>query len=304
MLHARRMNEIYLPGFELPVGVAVSGSLELTLADADIVLTVMPAAHVREMVRAMLPHLAPNATFVSATKGLEPDTHARISEVIAGELLTGSRAPRKNRQEIWPRIAILSGPSFAVEVARGDPTAVALASTDAEFAAEIQAEFSGPTFRLYTNDDVIGTEIAGAVKNVIAIAAGACAGLGLGANSTAALITRGLAEMTRLAVALGGRPDTIAGLAGAGDLILTATGPLSRNRSVGIELGKGRCLADILEETRMVAEGVGSAAATLRLARTAGVEMPIAEQVQAVLAGERPARDAIRELMDRRLKQE
>jgi glycerol-3-phosphate dehydrogenase (NAD(P)+) len=298
-LQTRRVNEIYLPGFELPAGVEVIGSLELALAGSDIVLSVMPAAYAREMVRAMLPHLAPDAKIVSATKGLEPESHARISEVIAGELNHGEAS-----RGTQARIAVLSGPSFAVEAARGDPTAVVLASRDAEFAAEVQAEFSGPTFRLYTNNDVIGTEIAGAVKNVIAIAAGACAGLGLGANSTAALITRGLAEMTRLAVALGGRRDTIAGLAGAGDLILTATGPLSRNRRVGIELGRGRRLADILEETRMVAEGVGSAAATLRLARTAGVEMPITEQVHAVLAGERPARDAIRELMDRRLKQE
>jgi glycerol-3-phosphate dehydrogenase (NAD(P)+) len=299
ILQTRRANEVYLPGFELPAGVEVSGSFQRALEGADIVLSVMPAAYVREMFRAMLPYLPSHSAFVSATKGLEPESHARMSEVIEGEL-TRDGHPQAGKA----RIAVLSGPSFAVEVARGDPTAVVLASHDEELAAEVQTEFAGPTFRLYTNDDVIGTEIAGAVKNVIAIAAGACAGLGLGANSAAALITRGLAEMTRLAVALRGRRDTISGLAGAGDLILTATGPLSRNRSVGIELGKGRRLAEILAETRMVAEGVRSAAATLQLARSVGVEMPIAEQVQAVLAGDRPARDAIRELMERRLKQE
>jgi glycerol-3-phosphate dehydrogenase (NAD(P)+) len=294
LLSAKRVNEIYLPGFELPAEVEVSGTLSEALAGAEIVLGVMPSAHAREVYRAIRPHLDPHAVFVSATKGLEPATHARISEIIACEIAQNS--PR--------RIAVLSGPSFALEVARGDPTAVVLASADASVAAEVQEEFSGPTFRLYTNDDVIGTEIAGAVKNVIAIAAGVCTGLGLGTNTTAALVTRGLAEMTRLAVALGGRRDTLAGLAGVGDLILTSTGALSRNRSVGIELGRGRELGEILRATRMVAEGVGSTAAALELARRAGVEMPITEQVHAVLNAGRATRDAIRELMDRRLKQE
>jgi glycerol-3-phosphate dehydrogenase (NAD(P)+) len=294
MLHTRRVNEIYLPGFELPAEVEVTGAYEKALAAAEIVLGVMPSAHAREMYRAMRPHIEPRAVFVSATKGLEPATHARISEVIAAEIV----------QDAHPRIAVLSGPSFAVEVARGDPTVVVLASANAQIAAEVQEEFSGPAFRLYTNDDVIGTEIAGAVKNVIAIAAGVCTGLGLGTNATAALVTRGLAEMTRLAVALGGRRDTIAGLAGVGDLILTSTGALSRNRFVGIELGKGRQLREILGTTRMVAEGIGTTAATLELARRAGVEMPITEQVHAVLTAGRATRDAIRELMERRLKQE
>ncbi len=294
LLRTKRVNEIYLPGFALPVEVDVTGALPEALAGAEIVLGVMPSAHARAVYRAMRPHLDPRAVFVSATKGLEPATHARISEVIAEELA----------QNPPPRIAVLSGPSFALEVARGDPTAVVLASADAALAAQVQEEFSGPTFRLYTNDDVIGTEIAGAVKNVIAIAAGVCTGLGLGSNTTAALVTRGLAEMTRLAVALGGRRDTLAGLAGVGDLILTSTGALSRNRSVGIELGKGRELKDILGATRMVAEGVGSAAAALELARRTGVEMPITEQVHSVLAAGRATRDVIRELMERRLKQE
>jgi glycerol-3-phosphate dehydrogenase (NAD(P)+) len=207
-------------------------------------------------------------------------------------------------QDTSPRIAVLSGPSFAAEVARGDPTAVALASADATIAVDIQKEFSGPTFRLYTNDDVIGTEIAGSVKNVIAIAAGICIGQGFGSNTMAALVTRGLTEIVRLAVALGGRPDTIAGLAGIGDLMLTSTGALSRNRFIGIELGKGRQLAEILAATPMVVEGVATTAATLELARRTGIEMPITEQVQAVLTAGRAPKDAIRELMERRLKQE
>lgn len=293
ILSARRVNEIYLSGFELPAEVEVTGGLEKALAQAAIVLGVMPSAHARELYRAMRPHVASDAVFVSATKGLEPHTHARISEVIAEEM------------KIDPsRIAVLSGPSFALEVAAGDPTAVVLASANEKLASEVQEEFSGPRFRLYTNDDVTGTEIAGAVKNVIAIAAGICTGLELGTNTVAALVTRGLAEMTRLAVALGGRRETLSGLAGVGDLILTATGELSRNRSVGIQLGKGRELKEILGSTRRVAEGVGSASATLELARRAQVDMPITEQVHAVLAAGRVTKDAIRELMERRLKQE
>ncbi len=293
-LGARRVNEIYLPGFELSADVEVTASLEKALADADMVLGVMPSAHARDLYRAMRPHVEPHSIFVSATKGLEPDTHARISEVIAQEMSLDSSS----------RVAVLSGPSFALEVAAGDPTAVVLASADAKLASVVQEEFSGPRFRLYTNDDVLGTEIAGAVKNVIAIAAGICTGLELGTNAVAALVTRGLAEMTRLAVALGGRRETLAGLAGVGDLILTATGELSRNRSVGIELGKGRELREIIGSTRRVAEGVGSAAAALELARRAQVEMPITEQVHAVLTAGRVTRDAIRDLMERRLKQE
>src|SRR5579863_5169582 len=294
MLITRRVNEIYLSGYKLPADVEVTGALEKALAGADIVLGVMPSAHARELYRAMRPLVASDSIFVSATKGLDPDTHARISEVIAQEM----------GQDSSSRFAVLSGPSFALEVAAGDPTAVVLASANAQLASEVQEEFSGPRFRLYTNDDLIGTEIAGAVKNVIAIAAGICTGLELGTNAVAALVTRGLAEMTRLAVALGGRRETLSGLAGVGDLILTATGELSRNRSVGIQLGRGRQLGEILGSTRRVAEGVGSAAATLELARRTGVEMPITEQVHAVLTAGHVTRDAISELMERRLKQE
>ena len=235
-----------------------------------------------------------NTIFVSATKGLEHDSLARMSEVIAETI----------GEKFAPRLAVLSGPSFALEVARGDPTAVVIASRDLQVAAEIQREFSGSTLRLYTNDDVAGVELGGAVKNVIALAAGVCAGLGLGANTIAALITRGLSEMTRLALALGGRGDTLAGLAGLGDLVLTATGSLSRNRSVGVELGKGRKLAEIMSHMRMVAEGVGTTSATLALAQKHKVDMPITEQMYAVLHQGRSPNAAIRELMERQLKKE
>jgi glycerol-3-phosphate dehydrogenase (NAD(P)+) len=294
VIHGTRHNSIYLPGFALPKEIEVTSDLPGAITDAEIVLGVMPSAHAREVYAHMLPHLRPGAAIVSATKGIEHDTLKRMSEVIAD--LRGAEGA--------DRIAVLSGPSFAREVARGDPTAVSIASRSPALAAELQEEFAGPGFRLYTNDDVVGVEIGGAVKNVIAIAAGVCAGLGFGANSTAALLTRGLSEMTRLAIALGGRRDTLAGLAGMGDLVLTATGGLSRNRTVGVELGKGRTLKDILSSMRMVAEGVGSTAATRELARRANIEMPITEQMYAALYEERSPRDAVRELMERRLKSE
>ena len=189
-------------------------------------------------------------------------------------------------------------------MARGDPTAIVIASKNAAFAVEVQEAFSGPTLRLYTNTDVAGVELAGAVKNVIAIAAGVAEGVGFGHNTLAALITRGLAEMTRLNLALGGRPETMAGLAGMGDLVLTCTGALSRNRGVGVELGKGRKLEEILGSMRMVAEGVSTTVATRTLAQRLGIEMPIAEQMHAVLYEDKPPREAIRELMERRLKGE
>jgi len=293
-LRTRRVNEVFLPGFHLPHEVEVTGELGAALAGAEIVLGVIPSAYARGLYQKMLAHVGPETVFVSATKGLEPDTHGRISEVIREAL-----APK------FPcRVAVLSGPSFAREVARGDPTAVVIASPDVLLAKAVQEEFSGPTFRLYTNDDVVGVELGGAVKNIIAIAAGACEGLGFGHNTVAALITRGLAEMTRLACAMGARRETLAGLAGMGDLVLTCTGGLSRNRTVGVELGKGRKLAEIIGSMRMVAEGIGTTAAALQLARERNVEMPITEQMYAVLYQGRSPRDAIRELMDRQLKHE
>lgn len=293
-MRSRHANETYLPGFAIPGEVEITNNLAEALSGAQIVLGVIPSAHARNVYTQALPSLTAEMVFVSATKGLEPGTHARMSEVLAQAL-----APKFS-----PRIAVLSGPSFALEAARGDPTAVVIASREAKLAADLQEEFAGPSFRLYTNDDVLGVELAGAMKNVIAIAAGACQGLSLGSNSLAALITRGLAEMTRLAVALSARPETLSGLAGLGDLVLTCTGALSRNRHVGVELGKGRALDEILAEMRMIAEGVGTTAALLDLAKSAGIEMPISEQVFAILHRGKPPRDAIRSIMERPLKRE
>jgi glycerol-3-phosphate dehydrogenase (NAD(P)+) len=293
-LCTRRVNEVFLPGFEVPRKVRVTNDLGEALREAGIMLGVMPSAHARAMYTQMLPHLEPRMVFVSATKGLEHTMLKRMTEVLS-EVVSS---------KFQPRVAALSGPTFAREAARGDPTAVVIASSDPEVSASVQEALSGPTFRLYTNDDVAGVELGGAVKNVIAIAAGVCEGLGFGHNTIAALITRGLTEMTRLACALGARRETLAGLAGMGDLVLTCTGALSRNRTVGVELGKGRKLDDIVGAMRMVAEGVGTTAATVELARKMRVEMPITEQMYAVLYQGRAPRDAIRELMERQLKHE
>ncbi|MGH9773449.1 MAG: NAD(P)H-dependent glycerol-3-phosphate dehydrogenase [Candidatus Acidiferrales bacterium] len=293
-IRARRINEMFLPGLEVPREIEITGELAEALAGADVVLGVMPSSHGRRLYTTMLPWLSPQMTIVSATKGLEPESLLRMTEVIAQVVA----------RKFSPRIAAISGPSFAREAARGDPTAVVIASEDLEVAQEIQHEFSGPTFRLYSHTDVVGVELGGAVKNVIAIAAGVVEGLGFGHNTAAALITRGLAEMARLGAAMGARPETMAGLAGMGDLVLTCKGDLSRNRSVGIELGRGRKIDEILGGMKMVAEGVGTTAATRALARRLGIEMPITEQMYAVLYEGRAPREAIRELMERRLKQE
>jgi glycerol-3-phosphate dehydrogenase (NAD(P)+) len=289
---ARRVNELFLPGHQVPASVTPTTDLGEALRGAAIVVTVMPSHHCRAMMRQMAQHVAPEALFVSATKGLENDTLLRMTEVIAQTLQESRGRP--------PRVGALSGPSFAKEVARGDPTAVTIASADPELAAEVQREFGDPGFRLYTNDDVVGVEMGGALKNVIAIAAGICDGLGFGHNSVAALITRGLAEMSRLAVDCGARRDTLTGLAGLGDLVLTCTGGLSRNRTVGVELGRGQKLDQIIAGMHgMVAEGVLTTNAALGLARRHGVEMPITEQMHAILREDKPAQEAIRELMAR-----
>jgi glycerol-3-phosphate dehydrogenase (NAD(P)+) len=292
-----RENVPYLPGHKLPESVQVTHDAADTLENAGVVIGAIPSAHARSVYLRILPQIVRGTAILSATKGLEPSTHARMSEVI-------SQVSQVVSPEFRPRIAILSGPSFAAEAAAGQPTAVVVASSDLALAIELQEEFAAPNFRLYTNDDVLGVELAGAMKNVMAIAAGVCQGIGLGSNPLAALITRGLAEMTRLAVALGARPETLSGLAGLGDLVLTCTGSLSRNRHVGIELGKGRSLAEILEGMKMVAEGVGTAGALLALAREAGIELPITEQVAAILHEGRPPREAIRSIMERPLKRE
>ncbi|HTS47933.1 MAG TPA: NAD(P)H-dependent glycerol-3-phosphate dehydrogenase [Bryobacteraceae bacterium] len=289
-----RENDIFLPGFKLPDNVETSGDLKLALEDAGTVIGVMPSRFARRLYRAALPHLHPEMHFVSATKGLENGTLLRMSEV----------AREAIGERFSPRIAVLSGPTFAREVARGEPTAVVISSEDRELAACVQRQFSGPTLRLYTNDDPAGVEIGAALKNVIAIAAGICQGLGLGNNSLAALITRGLAEISRLAVALGGQPRTLSGLAGLGDLVLTCTGELSRNRSVGIELAKGRRLDDIVSSMTMIAEGVETTSAAVDLARKFNVDLPITQQMDSILRGLRSPREAIRELMERSLKTE
>jgi glycerol-3-phosphate dehydrogenase (NAD(P)+) len=261
------------------------------------VVSVMPSQHCRRLFQEIGPRLSRGLLIVSATKGLEETTLLRMTEVISqtAEATGGFK----------PRVGALSGPSFAAEVARGDPTAITIASSDAELAETIQREFSDPRFRVYRNDDVVGVELGGALKNIIAIAAGVCDGLGLGHNSIAALITRGLAEMTRLGVACGGRQETMAGLAGLGDLVLTCTGDLSRNRSVGVELGRGRKLPEIVASMHgSVAEGIFTTHAAIGLAKARGVEMPIAEQMYAILHNAKTPRDAIHELMTRTAKSE
>jgi glycerol-3-phosphate dehydrogenase (NAD(P)+) len=295
-MRERRENEVYLPGFPLPETIRVTSDMGEAVAGATLLAGVMPSAHARQVYTAALATLDEPPAFVSATKGIETGTLARMSQVI--EEVASARFSRP------ARVAALSGPSFALEVARGDPVAVVAASRDRSLAQRVQEIFSGSSFRVYTSEDLVGVELGGAVKNIIAIAAGICIGLGLGHSTLAALITRGAAEMTRLACTLGAEPRTLAGLSGIGDLVLTATGPLSRNRAVGIELGRGRTLVDILGSTRMVAEGIGTTAAAVELARRAGVEIPITEQMHAVLYQNRAPRDAIRELMQRKLKEE
>jgi glycerol-3-phosphate dehydrogenase (NAD(P)+) len=289
-----RENFSYLPGHRLVPEISVTCEIQDAISGAQILVGAIPTAHARAVYSTAAKGASPRAAFVSAAKGLEPATHKRMSEVVL-EVFSPKFAPR---------FAVLSGPSFAAEAARGEPTAVVLASSDALLASELQEEFASPNFRVYINDDVLGVELAGAMKNVIAIAAGVCQGLGLGSNPLAALITRGLAEMSRLAAARGAQPETLTGLAGLGDLVLTCTGALSRNRQVGIELGKGRALGEILAGMRMVAEGVGTTAALLALAREAKVEMPITEQVAEILHQGKPPREAIRDIMDRPQKRE
>jgi glycerol-3-phosphate dehydrogenase (NAD(P)+) len=289
---ARRVNSAYLPGIELPAAVRPEASLESALAGADLVISAVPSHGTRAVMRSAAPFVPPEAIVVSATKGLEHAALLRVSEVIRQELNGKCR------------IAVLSGPSFAAEVVRDLPTAVCVASADPDVARAVQSELRGRRFRLYASTDVVGVEIGGALKNVIAIAAGVVEGLGLGQNALAALITRGLAEITRLACAVGARPETLAGLTGLGDLVLTCTGSLSRNRRVGIELARGRSLQDILAGMRMVAEGVGTTGAALALAQQWRVELPIAAQMAAVLAGRRDPAVAVEELMLRRQRPE
>jgi glycerol-3-phosphate dehydrogenase (NAD(P)+) len=287
---ARAENPRYLPGVVLPPFLATS-DLSPALAGAEIAIVTIPSEFCREAYRALQAQAAPGTVIVSATKGLELDTGRRMSEVAAEEM-PGSP------------LAVLSGPSFALEVAQGQPTTVVVAAYELATAERVQRAVSTRSFRAYSSDDVKGVELAGALKNIIAIAAGIVDGLGLGHNTAAALITRGLAEITRLAVALGARPDTLSGLAGLGDLVLTCTGGLSRNRRVGQALGAGRALGPTLASLSMVAEGVRTTLVACALAKSAAVEMPIAEQMRAVLYEGKPPREAVEELMLRSLKRE
>jgi glycerol-3-phosphate dehydrogenase (NAD(P)+) len=291
-LRNRRRNERYLPGVAMPASITPTASLQEALAAARFVLIAVPSHGMRAVVREASGVHEPEAIFVSATKGLEVDTLQRMSQVIDSE--THGRC----------RTVVFSGPTFALELARGLPTVVLAASSDHAAAAAVQEHFRGPGLRLYVSDDVAGVEIGAALKNVIAIAAGAVEGLGLGHNALAALITRGLAEMSRLACAEGGRRDTLAGLSGLGDLVLTCTGDLSRNRRVGIELGRGRPLGDILASMHMVAEGVRTTGAALALGAKHGIELPIAAQMQEVLEGRTSPLSAVEALMGRRQRAE
>jgi glycerol-3-phosphate dehydrogenase (NAD(P)+) len=281
-------NTLFLPGFPIPAEITVTGD-NAAVAEAEIVVSVVPSEFLRSTLDRLRPHLHTGQIIISATKGIEDRSFLRMSQVIAASLAeAGVALP----------VGALSGPSFAYEVAQGQPTAVTVAFEDAAIATRIQSEFSSETLRLYTSTDLIGVELGGALKNVIAIAAGVASGAGLGYNPAAALMTRGIAEITRLAVACGGRRETLAGLTGVGDLVLTCTGSLSRNRSVGEELGRGRKLPEILASMGgKVAEGVLTTRAALGLARLHGIEMPIAEQMEQILNEGKDPREAIRALM-------
>jgi glycerol-3-phosphate dehydrogenase (NAD(P)+) len=279
-----RQNATYMPDIQLDPRITPTASFEAALRGAPMVIAALPSHGMRHVLRGAAAFLERDAVVVSAAKGLETESLERMSQVIAEEAASHP-------------IAVLSGPSFAVEVARGMPTAVVVASKDPSAVAQVQQHLKGSAFRLYGSDDVTGVEFGGALKNVIAIAAGAVEGLGIGHNAMAALITRGLVEMSRLACAEGSRRETLAGLSGLGDLVLTCTGDLSRNRRVGIELGRGRPLGEILSPMRMVAEGIRTTSAALALGARHGVELPLAAQMAEVLEGRLTARDAVEALM-------
>lgn len=293
MAHTRE-NTVYLPGVQIPETVKISNSLRDVASGAGVVILAVPSPFYRTVATQLLPLVSKDTAFVSATKGIENDTLRRMSEI-----LEEIAAPAFAAQ-----VAVLSGPTFAPEVSRGEPAALVIASPDEGLRVRLQTELSTPRFRLYTNSDRTGVELCGAVKNTIAIAAGVADGLGLGSNAAAALVTRGLAEMTRLVLACGGRRETMSGLAGLGDLVLTAYGNASRNRRVGLELGRGKKIEEITASMRAIAEGVKTTKSTVQLAQRLGIEMPIAEKMYAVLyEGLRP-QEAITDLMERKLKEE
>ena len=291
-INERRVNSRYLTSTSIPDSVIATGDIKAALAGASMVVLAAPSHASREVLIKMSPLLDEAAIIVSVSKGIEIETGKRISEIVKEVL--GNPHP----------FVCLSGPSFAKEVVKGHPTAIVAASKDSSAVRAVQNDLSFENLRIYTNTDVIGTELGGSVKNVMAIAAGMAAGLGFGSNSVAALITRGLAEITRLARREGAQMETLMGLAGLGDLVLTCTGSLSRNRFVGEELGKGKTLEQIVAELNEVAEGINTARAVKKLADRAGLEMPITNEVNAVLYDGKPARDAVTELMSRPLREE
>ncbi len=292
-----RENSRYLPGCIFPRNLSLEKDLEKAVYDADCVVMVVPSHGYRKVFSSLVPYLKDGAMLVSAVKGIETDTLATMTGLMEEEA-------RNKGKEGKFYFGVLSGPSFAREVADNQPTAVTIAFVDLEIARAVQQLFAAKFFRGYTSTDVIGLEISGAMKNVIAIAAGICDGLGFGLNSRAALITRGLAEITRIGVAMGANPLTFSGLGGLGDLVLTCTGDLSRNRMVGLELGKGRELPVILSEMTMVAEGVKTTESCYKLAKKLGVEMPVLNQIYQILYEKKSPHDAVRELFKRDLREE
>ena len=293
-INVSHTNSVYLPGIALHPTLACTGNLEEAVSGRSIILLVTPVQVMRGVLKQLAPHIAPNAIIANASKGIELETLQTVSQICGAVLGDAALA----------RYVALSGPTFAREVAQELPSLIVAASRNSVASQRVQASFSCPCLRVYTNGDVVGVELGGAVKNVIAIAAGICDGLGFGHNARAALITRGLAEMNRLGQAMGAQTSTFAGLAGMGDLVLTCTGDLSRNRTVGFKLGQGMKLTDILAEMRMVAEGVKSSESVYQLARRLGVEMPIVEKTYQILHEDKPARQAVIELMARDLKAE
>ncbi len=293
-MQRNRINDFYLPDIVLADNLQFTSSLKQAVTDKKMLVFVAPSQVTRQVLEQALPYISPETMIVSASKGIENNTLKLLSEIFE-ELLPAAM----HRQLVF-----LSGPSFAREVSQGMPTAVVAAGRDLGYAEQVQTIFSTEKFRVYTHTDVIGVELGGAMKNVIALAAGVADGLGFGYNSRAALITRGLAEMTRLGLKLGGKADTFAGLAGMGDLVLTCTGDLSRNRSVGIELGKGRKLDDILAGMTMIAEGVKTTLSAFQLAHKLNVDVPIIEQMYQILYQNKDPRQAVSDLMLRDLKPE
>ena len=293
-VNAKHENPGYLPGLELSEKIKATTDVAQAAAGADVVVVATPSHATRELVAKALPHLPQHVPIVTVAKGIENETLLTMTEVLESCL----------PEELHPYVAVLSGPSFAKEMVQGMPTIVTIASRWEKLAQKCQRVFSSPTFRTYTSTDVVGVQVGGALKNVIAIAAGMADGLGFGHNARAGIITRGLAEITRMAVRLGGNPLTLSGLAGMGDLVLTCTGELSRNRRVGMELGKGRSLGEVLTEMKQVAEGVKTAKSAVQLSRKTGIELPICEQVYLIAFEGKSPEAAVVDLMKRSLKSE